>query len=685
MALQATNAGIDYQQRVSAFFLVLMLRHKDMDLFVPGANGKIQWIQFESMEDIDDMVLANDKGNCYYFQIKRRISFQNTPNSELHKTCVQFVKQYEKGKGKSENYYLITTEESSNTLTERLRRLLNNIRVSNSLKISSLNKEDKRILDDFTNMIEVIFLQITGYAISRDTLLELCRRIYIVTLNVEKEKSDERVALAILYSGKSEDVRYIWDTLIAQALYYATNRMKVQKEFLEKEYETYLISKEQKIKSGEPFFEFETESIVQIGYDIILGQSSELLEAMGRKAELEDYVVLQLYRFDETGKKNISFYTPPNVLTMPDDLRVNVIQRFSSIKGLDRFMEEQGSLLQKHSIIYFLGKGEGQEDNFPQAQLHKKWVEDIIHSNEFCEQRKCIHCEESVFDRSFIIEIDNVNEKLKVGLVHEECIRPVDRILGIINIPFYQEFSYLNKFDIESWISNLIHGQRLFANLELRHITSANMFWSDDIEMNKKGRFCIKAHLEDGDVTYVTQRGFVHRRSEERILDDVNFMNNSLEKQKEDPIVYIKSTWESGNYSMLKNRTEISEELVVCKSYECVQYTSETRELFDTKGHYYAPLAFIRIDDEIILVNGHLFLLSNPFELDKYLENWKKHLGIDFTEVAYQVDGVYSDQEMDQLMEAVFADDISVIVNPWFGKDEELLRGIGIFEFNSPC
>ena len=104
MTLQATNAGIDYQQRVSAFFLVLMLRNKDMDLFLPGANGKIQWIQLESMEDIDDMVLSNERGNNYYFQIKRKISFQNNPKSEFYKTCIQFVEQYEKGREKTENY-----------------------------------------------------------------------------------------------------------------------------------------------------------------------------------------------------------------------------------------------------------------------------------------------------------------------------------------------------------------------------------------------------------------------------------------------------------------------------------------------------------------------------------------------------------------------------------------------------
>lgn len=162
-------------------------------------------------------------------------------------------------------------------------------------------------------------------------------------------------------------------------------------------------------------------------------------------------------------------------------------------------------------------------------------------------------------------------------------------------------------------------------------------------------------------------------------------MNNSLKNNKEDPFAYIKNTWESGNYSMLKNRVEISEEIVLCKSYECVQYISEIRELFDVKGNYYAPLVFISIDDEIVLIDGYLFLMTNPFDLDKYLKNWKKHLGIDFTEVEYEVSGVYSDQEMDQLMKSVFSDGISVIVNPWFGNEKELLRGISISDFNSLC
>ena len=78
MGLQATNAGIDFQQRVSAYMMILMEFDMDISLALQvNKSNTIKEINFEDCESIDDLVITLDSGKKIYFQMKRTISLSD--------------------------------------------------------------------------------------------------------------------------------------------------------------------------------------------------------------------------------------------------------------------------------------------------------------------------------------------------------------------------------------------------------------------------------------------------------------------------------------------------------------------------------------------------------------------------------------------------------------------------------
>ena len=95
MGLQATNAGIDFQQRVSAYMMILMEFDMDISLALQvNKSNTIKEINFEDCESIDDLVITLDSGKKIYFQMKRTISLSDDSESEFFGVCEQFVNQF---------------------------------------------------------------------------------------------------------------------------------------------------------------------------------------------------------------------------------------------------------------------------------------------------------------------------------------------------------------------------------------------------------------------------------------------------------------------------------------------------------------------------------------------------------------------------------------------------------------
>ena len=72
MGLQATNAGIDFQQRVSAYMMILMEFDMDISLALQvNKSNTIKEINFEDCESIDDLVITLDSGKKIYYIFER--------------------------------------------------------------------------------------------------------------------------------------------------------------------------------------------------------------------------------------------------------------------------------------------------------------------------------------------------------------------------------------------------------------------------------------------------------------------------------------------------------------------------------------------------------------------------------------------------------------------------------------
>lgn len=361
---------------------------------------------------------------------------------------------------------------------------------------------------------------------------------------------------------------------------------------------------------------------------------------------------------------------------MPGEIEVEILHRCSSITGMERYVKTY--IPRETTIITMLGKGDGQEDSFPEAQLHKRWVKEQLAKET---NLYCVHCEEPISGRaSYMLEIDNAAESLKIGYAHVECARPVDRVLGLIKGAVFDEFAYLKSFDYGFW--SRAKGQRLFNHLKSMRINCSFIYWCGDINTVKKGKYCIRAIMENGDSTYVTQRGYVVRGSLANIEAQVALHNRLLEQVSDDPQGYASISNIFGNYSSVVKQMEVGEEFQRCVSFECVPFTSTIRELFDVEGEYYAPLVYLTVDDAIVLMDGCIFVLSNPLDLKKYLNNWKEKLGYDPGSCDYSVVTIKDDAEFDVFMEKAMDDSMKVIVDPWFGNFGDLVRGYVINSYD---
>lgn len=194
MGLQATNAGIDFQQRVSAYMMILMEFDMDISLALQvNKSNTIKEINFEDCESIDDLVITLDSGKKIYFQMKRTISLSDDSESEFFCVCEQFVNQFLKQNENDLAYILVTRTESSKAISVKLKRILEGIRLANSLSvIEKLYQEERKIFDKVSSNIKTIYKKYTHEDISEDILLKIFLRMYVELFDIENGEEYEK-------------------------------------------------------------------------------------------------------------------------------------------------------------------------------------------------------------------------------------------------------------------------------------------------------------------------------------------------------------------------------------------------------------------------------------------------------------------------------------------------------------
>ncbi|HXJ42039.1 MAG TPA: hypothetical protein VNH18_22370, partial [Bryobacteraceae bacterium] len=92
---RATHAGTYYQNRVSAWWAVLILAEADADPpFDLPDELTLASLQAETTKAVDDLTVTTSKKGEVLCQAKHAVTLETTPESALGKTVAQFVRQY---------------------------------------------------------------------------------------------------------------------------------------------------------------------------------------------------------------------------------------------------------------------------------------------------------------------------------------------------------------------------------------------------------------------------------------------------------------------------------------------------------------------------------------------------------------------------------------------------------------
>ena len=680
MGLQATNAGIDFQQRVSAFMMILMEFGIEVSkvLRIDYANEKIDKIDFEACESIDDLVLTLESGRRIFFQMKRTISLSDDSGSEFYKVCKQFVEQNIKNRTSDIAYVLMTRSESSSIVVHKLRRVLDGIRLSKDLSIvSSLNADEKTAFEKFSANIKNIYKEQTGEIITEQALLSICLKTYVETLDIETGESFEKNIFLMLYGKLQIEPVTFWEGLIARAVDYGAKRRSVSAESLKSFFDNYTLKDEdgQKLSVIDTISEWKRELTEQdIRFDNVVCKPNEKTQkAFGIASNT--ILVVELYRFEDSEKRNYK-YVSPNMLFLQNGMELEVLYRSSSKDRCIDYLNTK-SIGDDYEIIFMPANKNGVSSAPTAAEtMHKSLILKSFEENS--SSCNCINCGKAITDKmAYLIEIDNSEASCIAGFAHIECPRPIDRIIGTGFLKISDEMLGLNKFDINKWIKLVSKGKTAWESMKYVN-TPGKIMAVNDFDVFEDGNYCICNKLDNGDRHYITKRGKIDRfgkKMAEKILNDFNVQMEAARKTG-DSLGY------SGESMSFCSKKQCEEQFPTEKFIKIVDtsiepYNKTIASIYNDSYTFYAPIIYFSVDGEPLILNNGIFpLISDPLLASKCIENWKHH-GNEIKD--FEMCIIESDDEFILKTSRLIMQQIRPFVNPMIVSDDKIPLGVPIY------
>lgn len=565
MGIQPTNAGIDFQQRVSAWFIICMLFQVDIENVLNlNINSSIKDITFESNDKIDDLVITSNNNRKIYMQMKRTINLSESEGSELYSVCEQFVNQYLQNDIDDFAYILVTSKNSSNNISETLRRLLEGIRTANSFLITKeFNKNEQDVFGKIDRVIKQIYL-----------ILVLQNQQIDLLFNLKNEIQDNKLYL------------------------------------------------------------------------------------------------MELLRFNETGKKELR-YEEPYFLTLSNGIKLELVYRSATKQGIERFIssKEYKDRFEEYAVVYIESNDTDDENQF--EKIHNDLLLKYLNEKSNC---LCSNCGKAIFQEdSLLIEIDNDNCEVDIGMIHKECLIPVNRVLGIAKMPSDKDYKFLKNFDVNLWIKEIKDGQFCYNGARLLNQSIISLVVETETYL-LLGSYCIKTLLEDGTYKFITRRGNIERFSKKDAEDFTNELNQNIKtgQIEKNPICYSSKSFTFGSYTNLVSQLGGTEEYIECNKSEVVKYNESIAKLHDICKNFYTPLIYLVIDEKPLVVGNMFPLFTNPLELNLYLDNFEK-VNIKIKE--YQVAIIRDDKEFCLTIMNLINSGIRPIIDIKFGKNNEIIQG----------
>lgn len=664
----ATNSGIDFQQRIAALVLAHILADvKDYTTLQLGYGLDVKEVRFETNDSIDDLVIVSTHGRTLV-QAKRSLSLSESSDSEYSSVLKQFVAQYVDDNISTDSYVLATSSRASQRITKELRKLTEAARLNETSGCDNpITKAEKDVLEKTRGLIQAHYVAKTGSLMSEDDFSNLFKRIRVAQLDIEEGAPLEMAVLILLAGKASVSPELVWGSLISLCVSLAKDRLSIDRAGLLNRMGKFIGSHSSQTATDavNEFLRLQCQGSLSSGREVLLIKSF-MPDA--------DYMILELYRFQDDGRKRLKFFDGKAEL-MNEEIW-DVIHRTSTFAGMERYIENNVDQFSDARVVIIPIDTQANIDDEPYAKAH---AENCSHQAEASENPfMCLHCGDAISEDSApFIEIDEEFKEHCLGLVHSKCLGPIDRVLGVIDAEIFRENKLLKNFDYSQWFLGAPRGQGLFgttANINNRVIS---ILWKPDYNQVSKGGWCIKINLEDGSARYVHERGRVMRYAETGACSVASHFNVQFEKARSDndPWCYTSENEGFGTYSSALQIMTADETCILCVKAESVPYTRSIGNLYSRFDNFYAPLAILLEQDSGLpfSIGGAIFLISNPLRLEKYVDNWRR-AGIDLPE--FVVSTIESDDKFDKFVQQVKDNGGGIIVDPILNFTGELSSGV---------
>lgn len=648
----SVSSGAGFQARVAAYALLASICEQETEF---GAAGTIALIGFETRTAIDDLNILFRDGSRSYVQAKAVIGF--TLNGELGSVLQQFEAQEAEG-GLEERYLLVTSSRASKKVAFELRAALNAYRTSPEADF--FRDQPKNLLDIVIEMRDKLqeLRAAANRPIDPGAAGRILRRSHVLILDVEDGDSLEQAIKLVLQAKDYTSPSGVWGKAISDCVTYAKARRTVAIEAVAEGFQRFRVA-------AAPLPDDVVEDILKIELGKLqLPAGKEVIFARAlddNLVEAGDVLVMELLRFDEDGNELLDVTAVP--FSPSAGLSFEVILRTATIKGMLRLFNERPELIEGKQLGVVELDKDGDPETSPAAQAQRQRLENALRQN--LRPLLCVHCGEAVWEPVVrVVEIGDYKHPI-VGLLHQRCLKPTDRIVGAAGMPAAEKHPELINFDVNAWFHAAQQGQRTFNNLDtIRTGQIANMLWNGEPK-GPLGQYLVEMQLQDGGFEIVTQRNHLHRFSRGEAEEYVASLNLHLQSAREagDPICYTDESKGFGPRSILIAQFGLREKIREVISARMRPFEQRLVAAFARPGKWYAPLMYLRHrpTDLPCGANGAIFLLTDPMSLRAHLDNWTA-AGLPFDD--YELMPLLSDEAFDDFMRWVDDRDLIVVVDP---------------------
>lgn len=650
----SVSSGASYQARVGAYVIVCQMCNADTGTDIALAEA-VRKISFETMEEVDDINVLLKNGSTIYIQAKATISFSIAPKGELRSVLDQFQRQRCRD---GDRLLLITTSRASKRIVYDLRSAFDAYRHAEEW---AFYKTQPKAVTATIDEVKATLREL-GYSGDVAALIKL---MSVIVLDVEADEPLEQALVLTMQSCNFIAPRAVWGKLIADCMNYSKSRHTVEFEEIEKSYERF--------RSEEKAVEEEATAELmrfEIGRDISAGREVVLCESDGEILP-EGLNLIEFYRFDSECNERIRFDGEKVILG--DGRTLKILRRAATYEGMTRLIERDSNLAKGKEIHLIPANRLDNVDESPCALVQRERIEKAISQND--QPMSCLHCGKPVFSSAaHVVELSPHHAPI-VGLTHDGCLLPVDRVLGMVKNEFFEKHSELIDFDVVGWFKAIHGGQMAFVNAKhVANSQAAYILWANEEVGEPLGNYVVEVSLINGEREIVTRRNGVHRFSKLRADDFAKQLNIHFAEARanRDPFCYSDQSKAFGYKSKLLEMLGAKEKLRPVDHARSRIYDATFAKQFSRVGQWYAPLLYLRNaeTDETISLQNSVFMLTDPLSLEDFLENWAE---AQVYSGDYRTEVILTDVEFDSFMRWNEARGYSAIVDPLFDPSNQSL------------